>query len=142
MPRRRMPLSMMTVSPVRVPSSSKNWKAVCSTAPSCMVTSSLATCLSTKCFAWARSLTNMSISTPWPKASWTIMPVVPGSQMHSYSPGGMGSLSSRSRAARTASPAPSPACWSTSAPPRLPKARKALFISCPRAATAETMAVI
>ena len=35
----------------------------------------------------------MSISTPWPNASCTIMPVVSGSQMQSYSPGGMGWLS-------------------------------------------------
>ena len=118
------PLSMTMVSPVRVPSSSKKAVAVCSTAlPSCMVTRGLATYSPMNRRARARSLTNMSISTPWPKASWTIMPVVSGSQTHSYSPGTMGRLSNSSSASRTTFSTPASISSSTSAPPRAEQGR-------------------
>ena len=116
------PRSMITVSPVRVPSSSKNMVAASSTAlPSCMVTRGLATYSPINCFAWARSLTNISISTPCPKASWTIIPVVDGSHTQSYSPGGMGWLSSRARASPTTCSTPPSITSSSSAPPRTEK---------------------
>ena len=91
--------------------------------PSCMVTSRLATYSPTHSRAKARSLTNMSISTPWPKASWTIMPVGSGSQTHSYSPGTMGWLSRSSRASSATFSTSRSISSSTSAPPRLEKGR-------------------
>ena len=89
--------------------------------PSCMVTSPLATYLSMYSLPRALSLTNISISTPWPKASWTIMPVVSGSQTQSYSPGGIGCESSRSRAVLATASRPLSTWSSTSAPPRFEK---------------------
>ena len=65
--------------------------------------------------------TNMSISTPWPKASCTIMPVASGVQMQSYSPGVMGSHSRSSRVTFAASRTPSRIRSRSSAPPRLEK---------------------
>ena len=76
----KTPLSMINVSWANTPSSSKKYEAAdrVEDAPSCILTSSEATYLLIYSFDLALSFTNISISTPWPNASWAIKPVIDG----------------------------------------------------------------
>ena len=100
-------------------------------APSCMVMSSEATCLSMNSLACALSFTNISISTPCPNASCTIIPVTSGSQMQSYSPGTIGSAERSSIAILQASSSLLSRVSSTSIPPSIETGLYEFWISSP-----------
>ena len=100
-------------------------------APSCMVISSDATCFPMNPLACALSFTNISISTPCPNASCTIMPVTSGSHIQSYSPGTMGSAASSSIAILQASSSLLSNVSSTSIPPSIETGLYEFWISSP-----------
>ena len=96
-PATRVPSRMICVSWARTPSSSKKYDAMewAEAAPSRIFVIGDATGLPMKFLARARSLTNWSISTPWPNASWAMSPVMELSVITSYTPGSMGSALTR-----------------------------------------------
>ena len=129
----KIPLSMITVSCANVPSSSKKKVAVsdAAAAPSCMVTNGEATYSPIYFSAKARFFTNISISTPCPNASCTIMPVTSGAQMQSYSPGVIGSLVARSLSFCTNGGIFVSMSSKISIPPQPEQLSNAIFISSP-----------